>query len=183
MQEPLRIAFRNLDAPAAVEAEIRSRAAELEKFFDRIIACQVIVEADHRHHRQGRLYHVRIDLVVPEREIVVRREPPAHHAHEDLHVVIRDAFDAARRQLQDHARALRGDAKTHAAPVIGRVVRLFPERDHGFLVTNDGDEIYLHRNAVLGRGFDKLRLGDEVRYVAQEGEGEQGPQVSTVIPL
>lgn len=183
MQEPLRIAFRDLEAPAAVEAEIRKRTAELEEFFDRIIACHVVVEEDHRHHRQGRLYHVRVDLVVPEREIVVRREPPEHHAHEDLHVAIRDAFDAVRRQLQDHARAIRGNVKTHAAPSIGRVVRLFPESDYGFLVTTAGDEVYLHRNAVLGRGFDQLRLGDEVRYVVREGEGEQGPQASTVVPL
>jgi len=183
MQEPLRIAFRNLEAPIGVEQEIRKRAAELEEFFDRIIACHVVVEEDRRHHRQGRLYHVRIDLIVPEREIVVRRDPAEHHAHEDLHVAIRDAFDAVRRQLQDHARALRGDVKTHAAPTIGRIVRLFPETDHGFLVTNDGDEVYLHRNAVLGRGFDQLHPGDAVRYVLQEGEGEQGPQASTVIPL
>jgi ribosomal subunit interface protein len=183
MQEPVRIAFRNLEAPAAIEEEIRQHVDELEEFFDRIIACNVVVEADHRHHRQGGLYHVRIDLIVPEREIVVRREPPEHHAHEDLHVAIRDAFDAVRRQLQDHAHAMRGDAKTHAAPTIGRIVRLFAERDYGFLVTSDGDEVYLHRNAVLGRGFDKLRLGDAVRYVVHEDEGEQGPQASTVIPL
>ncbi len=183
MQEPLRIAFRNLEAPAAIEAEIRKRVDQLEEFFDRIIACSVVVEERHRHHRQGRLYHVRVDLIVPEREIVVRREPAEHHAHEDLHVAIRDAFDAVQRQLQDHARALRGDTKAHATPTIGRIARLFPEKDYGFLTTAEGDDVYLHRNAVLGRGFDKLRVGDEVRYVVHEGEGEQGPQASTVIPL
>jgi cold shock CspA family protein/ribosome-associated translation inhibitor RaiA len=181
MQEPLRIAFRSMEAPLGVEDEVREHVAELEQFFDRIIACSVVVEERHRRHRQGRLYHVRIELIVPECEIVVRREPPEHHAHEDLHVAIRDAFDAARRQLQDHAREMRGDVKVHAAPTIGRIARLFP--DYGFLVTDTGDEVYLHRNAVLGRGFDKLREGDRVRYVVHEGEGEQGLQASTVIPL
>lgn len=181
MQEPLRIAFRNIEPPIGAEDEVRNRLAELERFFDRIIACSVVVEAHHRHHHQGNLYHVRIELIVPEREIVVRREPPEHHAHEDLHVAIRDAFDAAQRQIQDHAREMRGDVKTHAAPAIGTIVRLFP--DYGFLVTETGDEVYLHRNAVLGRGFDKLNAGDRVRYVVHEGEGEQGAQASTVIPL
>ncbi len=181
MQEPLRIAFRNMEPPIGAEEDIRARAADLERFFDGIVACSVVVEARHRHHRQGRLYHVRIDLVVPAREIVVRREPSEHHAHEELHVAIRDAFDAARRQLQDHARELRGDVKTHAGPTKGRIARLFP--DYGFLVNDAGDEVYLHKNAVLGRGFDRLREGDEVRYVIEEGEGEQGPQASTVIPL
>ena len=60
-------------------------------------------------------------------------------------------------------------------------MRLFP--DYGFLGTNDGEEIYLHRNAVLGRGFEKLSVGDKVRYVVHEGEGEQGVQASTVIPV
>lgn len=180
MQEPLRIAFRNIQPPIGAEDQVRDRAAELEPFFDRIIACSVVVEARHRRHH-GDLYHVRIELIVPDREIVVRRDPPEDHAHEDLHVAIRDAFDAAQRQLQDHAREMRGDLKTHAAPTIGTIVRLFP--DHGFLATDAGDEVYLHRNAVLGRGFDKLNAGDKVRYVVHEGEGEQGAQASTVIPL
>lgn len=181
MQEPLRIAFRNMEPPIGAEDEVRDRVAELERFFDRIIVCSVVVEAHHRRHHQGNLYHVRIELIVPEREIVVRREPPEHHAHEDLHVAIRDAFDAVQRQLQDHVREMRGDVKTHAGPTIGTIVRLFP--DYGFLVTDAGDEVYLHRNAVLGRGFDKLNAGDKVRYVVHEGEGEQGVQASTVIPL
>ena len=181
MQEPLRIAFRNMEPPIGVEDQVRNRVAELERFFDRIIACSVVIEAHHRHHHQGNLYHVRIELFVPEREIVVRREPALHHAHEDLHVAIRDAFDATQRQLQDHAREMRGDVKAHATPTVGQIVRLFP--DYGFLVTNDGEEIYLHRNAVLGRGFEKLSVGDKVRYVVHEGEGEHGVQASTVIPV
>ncbi len=181
MQEPLRIAFRNMEPPIGAEDQIRDRAAELERFFDRIIACSVVVEARHRRHHQGNLYHVRVELIVPEREIVVRRDPPEDHAHEDLHVAIRDAFDASQRQLQDHAREMRGDIKTHAVPTIGTIVRLFP--DYGFLVTDAGDEVYLNRNAVLGRGFDKLNTGDKVRYVMHEGEGVLGAQASTVIPL
>ncbi|MCW3474586.1 HPF/RaiA family ribosome-associated protein [Limobrevibacterium gyesilva] len=183
MQEPLRIAFRNMEAPAAIEEEIRDHVAELETFFDRITNCSVVVEARHHHHRQGRLFHVSIRLTVPEREIFVQRDPAEDHAHEDLHVTIRDAFAAARRQLQDHAREKRGDVKVHEAPAIGRIVRLFPERGYGFLATDTGDEVYVHRNAVLGRGFDALRVGDRVRYVVKEGEGEQGPQASTVVPL
>jgi ribosome-associated translation inhibitor RaiA len=109
MQEPLRIAFRNMEPPVGAEEQVRERAAELERFFDRIIACGVVVEARHRRHHQGNLYHVRIDLIVPDREIVVRRDPHDDHAHEDLHVAIRDAFNAAQRQLQDHVRAMRGD--------------------------------------------------------------------------
>lgn len=181
MQEPVRIAFRNMEAPIGMEDDIRARVGQLEQFFGRITACSVVVEARHRRHRQGKLYHVRLELTVPDRTIVVKRDPAEDHAHEDVYVTLRDAFDAARRQLQDHARAARGELKNHPPPTVGRIVRLLP--DYGFLLTPTGEELYLHRNAVLGRGFDKLSVGDKVRYVMHEGEGQQGAQASTVVPL
>jgi cold shock CspA family protein len=58
------------------------------------------------------------------------------------------------------------------------VVKLFPEEGHGFLESEDGREVYFHRNSVLGRGFDRLDIGNEVRFV--EERGEEGPQASTV---
>ncbi|MDE2230271.1 MAG: HPF/RaiA family ribosome-associated protein [Alphaproteobacteria bacterium] len=179
MQLPIQITFRKMAPSPAVEAHIRERAADLERFFGRIMACRVVVEASTRRQRQGNIYHLRIDLTVPGREIVVRRDPPEHHAHEDILVAVRDAFDAARRQLEDHARAVRGDVKSHETPDHGRVVRLFP--DYGFIRVNDGSEVYMHRNAVVGDGFDRLVEGDEVRFVLQEGE--MGPQASTVVPI
>lgn len=181
MQLPIQITFRKMAPSPAVEAHIRERAAELERFFGRIMACRVVVEASSRRHEQGNIYHLVIDLTVPGREIVVRRDPPEHHAHEDVLVAVRDAFDSARRQLEDHARAVRGDVKTHATPEHGRVVRLFP--DYGFIRVNDGTEVYMHRNAVIGNAFDRLAEGDEVRFVIHEGEGELGPQASTVVPV
>lgn len=116
MQEPLRLAFRNMTAPIGVEDEVRKHVADLERFFDRITGCSVVVEAGNKRHHRGNLFHVRIDLVVPGAEIVVRRDPPEHHAHEDLPVALHDAFQSARRQLQDYAREKRGDVKTHANP-------------------------------------------------------------------
>jgi ribosome-associated translation inhibitor RaiA len=116
MQIPLQITFRDMTPSAAVEARIRERAVELDQYYDRIMRCHVVVHAPHRHHHQGKLFHVRIDLTVPGGELVVNREPAAHHAYEDVFVTIRDAFDAAQRQLADHARRLRGDVKAHETP-------------------------------------------------------------------
>ncbi|MGH6866650.1 MAG: HPF/RaiA family ribosome-associated protein [Methyloceanibacter sp.] len=116
MQIPLEISFRNMDPSPAVEARIRKKAEKLERFHDRIIGCSVVVEAPHRHHHKGKLYSVRIDISVPGRELVVDRAKPADHAHEDVYVALRDAFEAATRQLEEHSRRIRGDVKTHAAP-------------------------------------------------------------------
>lgn len=182
MQLPLQITFRHMDPSTALEARIRQRAEELDQFFDRIISCRVVVECSHRRHQQGNIFEVRVDLSIPGREIVVGREPGVNHAHEDPYVALRDAFDSARRLLEDQVRRRRGEAKTHAVPDHGRVARILPDRDCGFIATDAG-EIYFHRNSVANDGFDKLEVGAEVRYVAQEGESPEGPQASTVVPL
>jgi len=183
MQLPLQITFRHMESSDAVTARIRERAGELERFFDRIISCRVVVECRHPRRQQGNLFRVRIDLKVPGREITVGRDPAAHKAHEDIYVAIRDAFDAARRVLEDHVRERRGEVKLHAVPEHGRIARLLPERDGGFILTSDGNEIYFHRNSVANSGFDKLAVGDEVRFVAQHSESAVGPQASTVVPV
>jgi ribosomal subunit interface protein len=110
----LQITFRNIDRSAAVEEKIRERARELEQFFDRVVSCRVVIEAPQRR-RHGNLFHLRVDLKVPGKEIVVKRDPPERHVHEDIYVAIRDSFDAVRRQLEDHARRSRGEVKTHRA--------------------------------------------------------------------
>ncbi len=183
MQVPLQITFRHMESSEALAARIRERAEELDRIFDRIVSCRVAVELQNARHQKGNLFHVRVDLTVPGREIVVGRDPAAQRAHEDAHVAVRDSFDAARRLLEDYVRERRGDVKLHAVPDHGRVARLIAEQDYGFITTPDGSEIYFHRNSVANGGFDKLEVGDEVRFVVQEGESPRGPQASTVVPL
>ncbi|HEY7991047.1 MAG TPA: HPF/RaiA family ribosome-associated protein [Stellaceae bacterium] len=178
MQVPLQITFRHMSPSPAVEGHIRERVAQLEKFFPGIVACRVSVESSARQHRQGKLYHLRVALTVPNREIVVKRDPSEHHAHEDILVAVRDAFDATRRQLEDHIRRQRLDTKSHATPDHGRIASVFP--DHAFIRTPAGDEVYMHRNSLVGGKFEALTVGDEVRFFSHEAEGEKGPQASTV---
>ena len=183
MPAEVQISFRGMETSPSAEAQVRRRAEELQQFSDRVTACRVTLEAAHRRHRQGTIYQVRVELAVPGGKIVVNREPGEDHAHEDMHVAIRDAFDAARRRLQDHMRRLDGQTKQHEAPSIGRIARVFAERDYAFLETADGEEVYVSRNAVIGGGFGKLKVGDRVRYVVDPEEGENGPQASAVVPL
>jgi ribosomal subunit interface protein len=175
MKLPLQITVRNMSLSDAGRALIEEKAAKLDTVNDGIIGCRVVVEAPHRHQHQGLSYNVRIDLTVPGSELVIKREP-----HEDLYVAIRDAFDAARRRLQDHQRRQRGEVKVHEESPLARVTKLFSADGYGFLETPDGREIYFHSHSVLNGGFDRLDIGTEVRFV--EEEGEQGPQASTVIP-
>ena len=178
MQIPLQISFRGMEPSPAVELKVRERVAKLERFSDRITSCRVVVESPHRRHHQGKLFHVRVDLTVPGNELAVSREPAQHHEHEDVYVAIRDAFDAAQRQLEDHARRHRGAVKAHEEPLHARIAKLFPDDGYGFLETPDGREIYFHRNSLVGADFEAVAIGAEVRFV--ESVGEHGPQASTV---
>jgi ribosome-associated translation inhibitor RaiA len=116
MPTDVQISFRGMGPSPSAEAQVRRRAEELEQFSDRVTACRVMMEAAHRRHRQGKIYHVRVDLSVPGGRLVKSREPGENHAHEDLHVAIRDAFDAARRRLQNHKHRMAGQTKQHASP-------------------------------------------------------------------
>ncbi len=178
MQLPLEIVFRDFPPSPAVESKIRQRAEKLEQFYPRIMSCRVVVEAHHKHKHNGMLYHVRIDVKVPGAELVASREHHDNHAHEDVYVAIRDAFDAARRQLEDRSRRRRGDVKTHDTPPYGRIVELNPDNDFGRIETPDGRLIYFHRNSVIDAEFERLGIGDRVHF--SETMGELGPQASTV---
>jgi cold shock CspA family protein/ribosome-associated translation inhibitor RaiA len=181
MRIPLDVDFRNMDRSEALEADVRRHAEKLEELFDRMISCRVVVEAPHRHHRKGNIYHVRILVSVPRKQLVVDREPHENHAHEDPYIAVHDSFKSMRRQLEAYAREIRGDVKLHASPPHGKVVQIIPEEDHGFIETPDGRTIYFHRNAVLETTFEQLEPGAEVRF--EEEQGDEGPQASTVRPV
>jgi ribosome-associated translation inhibitor RaiA len=122
---PVQTTFRNIDHSEAVIARIQEEADKLDRYFDRITSCRVLVEA--RHHRRGDPFHIRIELGVPGKELVVTHDPAVvkgdeearhkHHElegpHKDVYVAIRDAFKAMRRQLQDYVHCLRQEVKTH----------------------------------------------------------------------
>jgi cold shock CspA family protein len=162
----------------AIAALVQEKAADLETFSDHIMGCRVVVEPASKHHQHGNLYEVRIDLTVPGEVIAVTREPGDQPKYRDLQVALRDAFDAARRQLEDYVRRCRGAVKEHEGQPRARVSQLCPEEGYGFLETPDGREIYFHRHSVLHEAFDRLQLGTEVSFA--EEEGKKGPQASTV---
>ncbi len=193
---PLQISFRNMGASKAVADRVREEALKLETFYDHIMGGRVVIELPHKHRGKGDLYHVRIELTVPGEEIVIKHKPSlqatlrrvdaekrskssdARAAHKDVYVVIRDAFKDARRQLQAYARRARGETKTHEPVPAGRVSKLLPDEDYGFLETADGREVYFHRHSVLNGAFDRLKIGSTVSFT--EEIGEKGAQASTV---
>ncbi|GAB4124822.1 MAG: hypothetical protein Tsb008_22490 [Rhodothalassiaceae bacterium] len=108
------VVFRGLDHSDAVETLVREEIAKLGRKFDRLIGGTVAIEAPHRHQRQGQGYNIHIRLVVPNLpDIVVSREPGDNRTHDDVYKAVRDAFEAASRQLRERADRLHGRVKTH----------------------------------------------------------------------
>ena len=115
MQVPLQITFRHMEASSAVKARIRQRCHKLEQFAEHITSCRITIEAPSGYHHQNGLYNVTIQLTLTDGELTVSRHPEQSHAHKDIDVAIRDAFDAARNQLEDYVRRRRAKIMLHAA--------------------------------------------------------------------
>lgn len=191
------VTFRGITVSDALEADIRKRIQKLETYYKSIMGCRVLVEFVQRHHEIGNRFHVRIDLTVPGEELVVSHEasqratardteagrlgrlaepdPARKHAH----VAVREAFDIARRQLQDYARRQQGAVKALTHAPHGRVSQLFPVDEYGYIeADDDGHEVYFQKSSVLNAGFGQLRVGSAVSFV--EEPGDKGPQASSV---
>jgi ribosomal subunit interface protein len=176
MRIPLQITFRNMPHSDAIEAKVNEKSAKLDRFFDRIMGCRVVVEESQRRHHQGKLYSVRIDITVPGKELAISR-----HENEDAYVAIRDAFNAASRLLEEHGRIKHGEVKAHVEPAIGRIIRVFPEADYGIIKTPEPDarEIYFHRNSIIDDiDLAQLKFGTQVSFI--EEQGKEGPQAARV---
>lgn len=193
-----RITLRNMERSEPLEGLIREEIADLERFYERIVTCRVAVEYPHRHRERGNVVHVRIDVVVPGEELVVKHEPSLRGTmqgleaeewtksfetearYKDAYLAVRDAFHKARRVLEDYVRRMRAEERPGARAVApeGHVVKIDATKGFGFLEAPDGREIYFHRDSVLDGAFKRLKVGSVVRFV--EEEGEKGPQASTV---
>jgi ribosome-associated translation inhibitor RaiA len=123
------ITYRNMAVSQWLDGEIQKRTAKLSTLCPDILSCKVIVEIPHRHHEQGNQFHIRIDITVPGERIVAGDAPSLHVIHidgehesrltktivrKDPSLAVRQAFDAAKRQLRDYVRVRRYDVKSHS---------------------------------------------------------------------
>ena len=130
------ITFHGLKPSEDLRQEIGDRIRWLEQFYPQLMACRVRLQVPHRHRGHGRHMHVHIEMTVRGRPpLVITHEPslqpslkdaaaPATRKRDEvgaLHryarVAIREAFDAARRRLQD----LEGDRRADR-PAAARIL-------------------------------------------------------------
>jgi cold shock CspA family protein len=195
MLVPIQVAFRNIKDLAGLEEMVQKEAAKLERFYDRISSCRVVVERPQRAE-SSKFYHVRIHLALPNGELVVKHTPTLHGTLQDIKTeksrreadsvlehkspqrAIHEAFHEMRRRLQDYSRRQEGSVKSIQKMAKGTVKEIFPDQGYGFLETTDDREIYFNKASVLDGHFNRLRVGTVVRFA--EEMGDKGPQASTV---
>jgi cold shock CspA family protein len=192
---PVQVTFRNMDDVTGLGELVQKEADKLDRFYDRISSCRVVVERPQRAE-SSKLYHVRIDLGLPKGELVVKHTPTLHGTlqddkedksrreaesvlvHKTPQRAILEAFHEMRRRLQDYSRRQVGFVKNPQKMAEGTVKEIFPDQGHGFLETTDDRRIYFNQAAVLDGHFDRLRVGTRLRFA--EEMGDNGPQASTV---
>jgi len=186
MQVPLEIAFHHIERSEQAENEIRTRVADLEKIYERLVSCRVRIDQRAKDVTGTIPPVVRIELGIPGHvEIVVSHEPDhllRKYKHPDLRSAINEAFRKAERQLLDLKEQRQGRTKEphHDSEnqSLGQVADMDGGGEFGFLLTKEGGLLYFHRNSVLAGDFDQLRRGDAVYYV--EDTGDTGPIASKV---
>lgn len=177
---PIEISYREVNKTDELDNLIREKIDKLEKICDYMTSGRVAVEKPQQNLKAGNPYRVRLEFrIPPQHQIIVKREPGEGEKNDPLEAVIRDAFEAARKQIKELVEKSRKDVKKHPEQEVAAIVnRVFPDEGYGFIRAMDGREIYFHKNSVLNDEFTKIKEGTGVRYF--EVQGEKGPQASTV---
>ena len=96
---PCRITFQGFVASEPPRVEVRAWLARLGALTAPMTGGEVAIEAVDQGRKERR-YRVRMELVMPAGSVLVGSDHPANLPHEDVFVAIRNAFRAARRELE-----------------------------------------------------------------------------------
>ena len=100
MTNAFQVLFHNIDQTDALTEAVQKRISKLERYCDQIITGRVVLDSPHNNHHKGRVYSVTLEIHTSEKEVRVNQDQHDNHAHEDLYIAIRDAFNVAERQLK-----------------------------------------------------------------------------------
>jgi len=164
-------AFRD-ELRRAVEQRLEALAAGHTDLIDVRISAHGTL-----HHRHG-AQQVRIVCQLRGHEIVAARE------RNEAALALDEALEVFEREVRE-LRVRRNDPRrprpAAAPPELGIVDRVFRDDGYGFILTDAGERVYFHRNAVHGDlAFDALAEGQRVGLNVEPGE--QGLQATVVRP-
>lgn len=163
------------DLPEVVRGGAESRVRKLAEGYTDLIDVRFVAHKT-GHHRLGN-QEIRITAQLRGKEIVAARtcDELGRALDEAL-----DVFDREVRKLRDRRDSRQLETEPEP-PELGIVDRLVPENDHGFILTDGGERVYFHRNAVKhGLAFEALVEGDRVALNLEAGD--EGLQATVVYP-
>ncbi len=117
MVSDTQVVFRGIDHSQAVADAVQKRLDKLERYSDEIQSLRVTLESPHNHHHKGKVFHVGVEAVIPNHDILVNHDQHDNHSHEDIYVAIRDAFNALERQIKSIYEKRRHQDRTAPKPV------------------------------------------------------------------
>jgi cold shock CspA family protein/ribosome-associated translation inhibitor RaiA len=127
------------------------------------------------HHRHGE-QEVRITCQARGKEIVAAR------TRADAGLALNEALDAFEREVRRMRERRTQERKERPAPPpeLGVVDEILPGEGYGFILTDAGERVYFHRNAVHGGlAFERLEPGQRVGLDIEGGL--KGPQATVVL--
>ena len=115
MPPPITMTFRHIDHSGALEDRARKFGYRLERFSERITQCHITLEGPDNRRDIRAPYLVKIDLTVPGAQIHADSLNADGAGHKDVYLALRDAFNNAKRQLQDLPRGCFKPLRSHRA--------------------------------------------------------------------
>ena len=123
MTNEFQTVYHNIDQTEAISEAVQKRIDKLERYCDHIINGRVVLDSPHNNHYKGKVYSVTLEIHTPELEVRVNQDQHDNHAHEDLYVAIRDAFNVAERQFKSI------DKKHRATPLHQKIEAMMLHTD------------------------------------------------------
>jgi cold shock CspA family protein/ribosome-associated translation inhibitor RaiA len=153
-------------------AKVEEELARLQKHYsDPILHARVEIIGTAHHHLGA--FEVSLAAAITGDTITIRRQGSL------VVPLLVEAFDVLDRRLSEHSHLRQLKVKAHEEHVhLGQVLRVFPERDYGFIQGEDGAEVYFHAHAVKKGRFSDLAPGRKVKFAV--APGEKGPQATWV---
>jgi ribosomal subunit interface protein len=161
----------------AVQPEWRTlideRLARLAERYPELIRVHLTLRHG-RHHRRG---VEEVDIVATAPGGTLRAAKQEEEMRDALHA----ALDALEREVAARHEERRHFGKAPGPRRSGTVARIFTDRGYGFILTDEGEEVYFHEHALHELDFASLQLGHPVELEIEQGQ--EGPQASRVFPV
>ena len=116
---PVKVLYRDFPKCETVSKLIDRHVDKIEKLYENIVSCNVVVSRPHHHSQKGRIYHLQIRLHLPKADIIINRDTE-NQTHEEIHAAISDAFSAAESQLEHYVRRRRDLGKNRKIKMLAK---------------------------------------------------------------